>query len=186
MLYFGPSMNPTLRPGDDLVIAPCAGREVRVGDVVVFAHPHNPGERVVHRVAAVEEKGLRTRGDNCPAADPWLVEPDSIIGYVAAVRRGGRTLPVRHGVMGKIHVFQTFRRLDEMISAWLRPLYRRLAATTPLKGWLHPRLLVFERAGGRECQLWLGPWLIGRRLPHGDGWQIKRPFRLFVDETELP
>jgi hypothetical protein len=179
-------MHPTLRLGDDLVIAPCAGREIRVGDVVVFAHPRNPAEHVVHRVTAVEEQGLRTQGDNCPAADPWLVRREDIIGYVAAVRRGGRTLPVHQGVKGKIHVLKNIRRLDELLSAWLRPLYRRLAAVTPLRGWLHPRLLVFERAGGRECQLWLGPWLIGRRLPRGDGWQIKRPFRLLVDETELP
>jgi len=186
MHYFGHSMNPVLRLGDGLLVVPFGERPVRVGDVVVFRHPDKPGERVVHRVVAVEPAGVRTRGDNCPQPDPWLLAPGDLMGYVAEARRDGRTFRVDQGCEGKIFTFQMLRRLDDLLSRLLRPLYRRLAASSPLRGRLTLRVLSFERPGGREWHLLLGRWVIGRRLPQGEGWEIRRPFRLLVDEADLP
>ena len=69
----GPSMRPTLEPGDwALAIAP---ERVRPGDVVVVQHPERPGFEIVKRVVAVA-------GDRAPdgagAADRVWVEGDDL------------------------------------------------------------------------------------------------------------
>jgi nickel-type superoxide dismutase maturation protease len=48
----GPSMSPTLEPGDWALAV--AARRVRRGDVVVLEHPERPGFELVKRVVAVE------------------------------------------------------------------------------------------------------------------------------------
>ncbi|MHB8329848.1 MAG: nickel-type superoxide dismutase maturation protease [Acidimicrobiales bacterium] len=61
----GPSMLPTLRPGDRL-LAVRWGR-ARVGDLVVVADPRHGGRLLVKRVTAVGAGHLELSGDN-PAA----------------------------------------------------------------------------------------------------------------------
>jgi hypothetical protein len=186
MHYFGPSMNPTLKLGDGLLVVPYGDRPIRVGDVVVFADPDAPGAHVVHRVVAADGLGVRTKGDNLSAADPWVLAPEQIVGYVAAaVRQGRKFAPAPPGPL-RLEAHRTLRRLDALLSRLLRPWYRRLAAAMPRRGRPAPRVLCFTRPGGREWQLWLGPWLIGRRLPGWTAWYIRRPFGLLVDERDLP
>lgn len=56
------------------------------GDIIVFYHPYDPTKIVVHR--AVEkffESGewhFRTKADNNPGIDPWVVSEDLYIGLV--------------------------------------------------------------------------------------------------------
>jgi nickel-type superoxide dismutase maturation protease len=61
----GPSMEPALADGD-WVLARTSGR-VRVGHVVVLAHPQRPGMLIVKRVARVGPDGYWVLGD-APAA----------------------------------------------------------------------------------------------------------------------
>ncbi|KPK14349.1 MAG: hypothetical protein AMK69_28945 [Nitrospira bacterium SG8_3] len=61
MIYKGPSMNPTLKPGDQLWITPYNGQKVQRGDVVVFISPGD-GSRVVHRIVSLDPSGIRTQG----------------------------------------------------------------------------------------------------------------------------
>lgn len=58
----GPSMLPTLRPGDYLMVR--RGAPVRVGDVVVARFPARPGLLVVKRVRAAAGTGWWLEGDN--------------------------------------------------------------------------------------------------------------------------
>jgi hypothetical protein len=51
---------------------------------------------------------------------------------------------------------------------------------------MRPRVISFNREGGTELQLVMGRKVIGRRLEGKSGWNIRRPFRLFVDEEALP
>ena len=67
VLVQGPSMLPTLRPGDCLLVRP--GDRVRAGQVVVARFPARPGLLVVKR--AVRPVGDRwwVEGDNAAATD---------------------------------------------------------------------------------------------------------------------
>jgi hypothetical protein len=91
-------MDPAVRDGDVVTVAPLKGQSVRVGRIVAFRG--GEGRLVLHRVVRrlVASRGevlLETRGDNCPAGD-GLVELDKVIGVVTAVERHGR--PVIAGI----------------------------------------------------------------------------------------
>ena len=58
----GPSMEPTLLPGEWAIAI--RARRVRAGDVVVVAHPHRPEVELVKRVVAANGGRLRIAGDN--------------------------------------------------------------------------------------------------------------------------
>jgi nickel-type superoxide dismutase maturation protease len=58
----GPSMVPTLRPGDQLVVH--YGAPVRPGDVVVLRHPMQQDLLIVKRAAERREGGWWVLGDN--------------------------------------------------------------------------------------------------------------------------
>jgi nickel-type superoxide dismutase maturation protease len=61
----GTSMQPTLEPGDRLLVV--RTRRVRGGDLVAVADPRYPGRLLMKRVAAVQGGWVELRGDN-PAA----------------------------------------------------------------------------------------------------------------------
>ena len=65
----GPSMQPTLRPGQTVLVDPRAYRHRPpvAGEIMVAEHPHRPGFEVVKRVHRVEGGRVVLRGDN-PAA----------------------------------------------------------------------------------------------------------------------
>ncbi len=52
MNYFGPSMIPSLRPGDELEIVAYDQQQIRKGDVIVFIPPGGDA-KIVHRVVSV-------------------------------------------------------------------------------------------------------------------------------------
>jgi len=156
-----------------------------VGDVVVFDHPSEQG-RIVHRGVAAETGSLRTKGDNSVHLDDWALQPEDLASRVVAIRRHGRLLPVPENARKAILAFQVKRKLDQLISWLLRPIYRKLSQIGLFRGCLEPRLLSFSRPDGVEWQLWVGNWLVGRKLPTWTTWSISRPFRLFLDEASLP
>lgn len=66
--FTGPSMLPTLRPGDQLLVRRRA--RVRVGDVVAARRPDRPSLVIVKRVSrATEDGGWWLTGDNASASD---------------------------------------------------------------------------------------------------------------------
>lgn len=67
----GPSMAPTLVPGDQLLVV--TPRTYRVGDVVVVEHPGRPGYEMVKRVRGVP--GDRV-GERLLATDEYWIEGD--------------------------------------------------------------------------------------------------------------
>lgn len=191
MNYIGSSMNPTLKPGDRLDTVPYDGQKIRRGDVIVFISPLDES-KAVHRVVSMDSKGIKTRGDNCNRIDPYVLSPDQILGRVISVHRKNRRRRIFGGYLGRVFAgtARVVTALDVSASFLLRPFYHRLARSRILRRWkpvwLEPRVISFSHPGGTELQLLMGRWVIGRRLPGMARWNIRRPFRLFVDENSLP
>jgi len=78
------SMTPTIQKGDRLELSPPTS--LTVGAIVVF---RNDTLLVCHRITAIDPQGtLSTRGDATQGACE-VVQPDSVIGVVTGVMRGG-------------------------------------------------------------------------------------------------
>jgi signal peptidase len=189
--YVGPSMNPIFKSGDRLQIASYGLEKIRVGDVVVFISPED-NSKVVHRVVSLNSNGIKTRGDNCDQPDDWVLSPNCILGRVVFAQRGNRRFKVFGGVLGQLSAMaaRAIIAIDFRASPLLRPTYHRLANKSIFRGWLPDlmkiRVVSFNRQAGTELQLLMGRHLVGRWLPGMSRWYIRRPFRLFVDETSLP
>jgi signal peptidase I len=190
--YNGPSMNPTLKAGDQLRVVPYANRGIRVGDVVVFQASEGGNRHVTHRVVSVDARGVRTRGDNNNNTDSWILQTEEITGRVDSVLRGVKKVPIHGGRRGMIYALalRSIKRANLTISRILHPAYHRLADSGIFRRNIphatKPQVFCFMRPNGVEMQLHLGPWIIGRRLPGQNHWHIKRPFKLFIDEATLP
>ena len=189
--YIGPSMNPMLKSGDRLQIVSCDLEEIRVGDVVVFYSPEDE-TKVVHRVVCADSDKIKTRGDNCNYEDDWVLGRENILGRVVSAQRGKRQFRVFGGPLGHslAKAIRTIKSIDSILSSLLRPFYQWLAEGGALERWLpsrmRPRVISFNREAGTEMQLVMGRKVIGRWLEGKSGWNIRRPFRLLVDEESLP
>jgi Signal peptidase, peptidase S26 len=188
--YNGPSMNPTFKAGDRLLVVPYAERKISVGDVIVF-RPEGNERTITHRVIAVDARGVVTRGDNNNQIDPWHLQSHEIMGCVTSASRGAATMKVAGGRKGLLYarLRWVIKHADRTISRPLHPIYHRLADTGILSrllpAWARPRVVLFTKPSGQETQLLMGKQLIGRRRPGADQWQIRRPFRLFIDQSLL-
>lgn len=191
MNYIGPSMNPILKAGDVLRIVSYERQKIRRGDVIVFIAPGG-ASKVIHRVVVMDSQGIRTRGDNSTDVDPWILKPDQVLGRVVCARRRNKRLRVFGGPMGRLvaTVIRTINWIDSSVSKLLRPPYKRLARIGLFKQLLpesvEPQVVSFSRPSGTELQLLIGRRVIGRWPAGKSGWNIRRPFRLFVDENSLP
>ncbi len=191
MNYIGPSMNPTLMPGDKVRVIPYNGQEIRRGDVIAFIPPGGCS-KLIHRVITVDRRGIRTRGDNNKDVDQWALNPDHILGRVASTHRKKRQRKISGGVIGRVFAgrIRIIHRIDACVSNLLRPIYYDLARRgifrRLLPRWMETRICSFNRPGGTELQLIMGRCVIGRLLPGRARWHIRRPFLLFVDASNLP
>ena len=159
--------------------------------MVVFTPP-GADYKIIHRVVSVKPQGIKTRGDNNNRVDPWLLSHDEILGCVFSAKRGKRWRRVFGGTIGQLFgvAIRAINAIDVSVSSRFRPAYDRLAVAGVFRRWLPTkmkiRVISFDRAEGTELQLLMGRRVIGRWLPGKSGWQIRRPFRLFVDEETLP
>ena len=191
MNYIGPSMNPTLKSGDQLQVIPYDGHRIRRGDVVVFTPPGSDS-KIIHRIVLMGSQGIRTRGDNCNQVDQWVLKPDHIFGRVAYARRGNMRRRIIGGLLGHLvgAAIRAIHAVDSRVSFVVRPAYDQLIRAGIFRQWLpdqiKPRVFSFDRPTGTELQLLMGRHVIGRWLPGRTRWYIRRPFRLFVDEAALP
>jgi hypothetical protein len=189
--YVGPSMFPTLRTGDRLVLVGCSPAEIRPGDVIAY---HRAGSQalVVHRVIAADAPGFRTRGDANWRADGELVPPERIAGRVVSARRGRARICVRGGWSGRIE-----GRLATSLTVLVHSLRLALArAITSAPGfpalrrrltrWCRPRVVAFRRSAGVEFQLFLGRRSVARFVSAEGRWRVRPPFGLLIDAGSLP
>ncbi len=97
-IYNGISMNPTLHDGHLLYIRPNV-RNLTVGDVIVYEDLVKK-MNVVHRIVAISDQGLITRGDNNPVDDPLPVLMSQVLGKVQSAENGSAIKEVRGGCIG--------------------------------------------------------------------------------------
>jgi hypothetical protein len=191
MNHIGTSMSPVFKTGDRLQVIPYNQQEIRRGDVVVFIPPGGDS-KIVHRIISVNSDGIKTRGDNCNHADDWVLRWEDILGRVISSQRGNRRFKVFGGPLGHSYAvaIRVIKNIDSILSSLLRPFYQRLAKAGALRPWLprwtRLRVISFNREAGTELQLVMGRRVIGRWSEGKSGWNIRRPFRLFVDEESLP
>jgi hypothetical protein len=188
--YAGLSMNPTLREPEMMEIVPYDGRPVRVGDVVFFLS-REVARPVVHRIVRVAPAGISTIGDNNSREDVLLLQPEDIEGQVVAAWRGARRREIAGGLRGRLRGGWLRRRnvLDCAVSRLLHPVYHAVSRSGLIAGVLpaplRPRVVVFPAQGCDRFRLLLGNHVIGRYDDQARRWQIRRPFRLLVDERAL-
>jgi signal peptidase I len=189
--YVGSSMHPTLLESDLMEVLPYEAVPVRVGDVVSFVSPSNR-EGVVHRVVEVTKTGVRTRGDNLMFDDIDLLDPSDIRGRVVAIIGKTKRKKIQGGWRGSLVGFRCRLRRTALQAArrCLRQPYHALAGNGFLQVVLprrtRRRVLSFRSPQGRVHKLVLGDRLVGQYDGQRDRWCIRPPFRLFVDERNLP
>jgi signal peptidase I len=189
--YMGPSMKFTFQPGDNMHVVPYVKRKVRRGDVIVFLPP-GKDLKVVHRVVSIDPDGIRTKGDNNPFVDTWLLSPEHIIGRVAYAQRRRAWRRIYGGTTGRVWkwMVRAVRLIQKGAYPFVRPPYRLMLRARAIRRWLFrwvpTRVISIERDRGVELQFLVGRHVVGRLLPGRKTWQIRPPFRLIVPDDSLP
>jgi hypothetical protein len=161
-------------------------KRIKPGDVVVIDIPRYE-YKIIHRIISVGKKGIKTMGDSSPQPDNWPLKPDQVLGYVAYGYRGNRRFRVLNGPAGLANMFLfrikylTIRALFPFLSA----IYRNYPISNLVMHLSRLKLVAFKRPSGIELHLLCRGKVIGRRPP-GKKWEIKPPFRYFIDENSLP
>jgi hypothetical protein len=129
-IYLGNSMRGVFMPGDNMLLMVVPHAEILLGDVIVF---HNVSQRdrrelVVHRVIAISDSGLITRGDNNLHSDGLPVLPEQIVGKVIAVQNGPHTKAVLGGFLGlcRANLFRFFLFFKLYFRYFFRRYYARI------------------------------------------------------------
>ncbi len=193
----GPSMTPTIKNGDALIVDKLTHHELdnlqyrplRIGDIIVYPHPELMTD-VVHRIIEINAKGILTRGDNNSQCDNYYIAPEQVIGIVKAVQRGQRPIKLAQGIVGN------YRQRILLIAKHYRPYYMLLprAAVQLIKKtqilYLFQPLIKFKiirlkRHGSVEEIIQYRNSAIGRRTNSTATWQIKFPYKLFINPEKL-
>jgi hypothetical protein len=150
--------------------------------------PPQENKPAIHRVARISAKGICTRGDKNNPIDPWVLRTEDVIGRVVRAARGKRRRSIYGGRVGQL--WSAGIRGRTVVEKGLSFLYHRMAQSGLLRRLvpLHKRMRIvaLRRKDGRAFKLLLGNWMIGNYQPGMASWQIRRPFRLFVDVESLP
>lgn len=88
-IIVSPSMVPTIKIDDAIVVKRETGSKLELGDIITFSSvdPSYPGLTVTHRIVSKEKSSsgkylFRTKGDNNSIMDPSIVEESRVYGKV--------------------------------------------------------------------------------------------------------
>jgi len=187
--YLGMSMYPTFIDGDRVIFDRFI--HIQRGDVIIYPEP---GELryIIHRVIEIRGDLVQTAGDNNRCPDSYLITRQSIIGKVIGKRRLDATSSVRGGIWGRIYfryMVSVHRRIRESIKSG-KPLYELLIRGAILGRLFAPflkiRQVVLIKDGKTEIRLFLNNHYVGMRKGVDQPWNIRAPFRLFIDTDQFP
>ncbi len=186
----GPSMYPTLRPGDGIQIAGYQKMdEMRVGDVIVYPHPTKPTD-VVHRIVEIGPGWVRTRGDNNNSVDPYTVIYRDIAGKVVSVKRKTRLIPIRGGRIGYfVHKVGLLRRFFLDNGSTPIKAVSKVIVNSGISNVFNPfmktKVLQIRRGNEMEWILMVGKRAAGRRSAESENWRIRFPYKYFISRRFL-
>ena len=191
-IYRGPSMLPTFFEPELLTILPYNGKEEpKKGDVICY-RVDCKDENIVHRVIAVCESGIQTKGDNNAWNDDYTVDKTAIIGRVISARKGNGTRTIYGGLTGilQMHLRKCYIKADQLIAKLLQNSYHYLVSSGIFIK-LKPKhmifkVAVFERYSQKYPKLVLNGRTVGTYDYLEMNWRINRLYRLFVDVKYLP
>ena len=181
-------MWPCFQEGDLLEVEPVAIDRLRVGDCVLF--PDHAGQLVAHRLIDKHD-GLRTRGDATTIPDPYKVLPRDIRGRIICRHRLGQRNRVTGGRLGLLAsvCYRYAGRIDPdrpSRGGRIARAIRRLTMVALKPIW---RLGKIRKLLGPEQEpqvVWmLGKVVIGRQVRPNGEWQIRWPWRIFIEPDVL-
>lgn len=74
------SMEPKIKMGSVVVIKP--SQDLKTGDVITFKNPKDPKTTITHRISAINNGVIQTKGDANNAPDNWEVTENQVLGKV--------------------------------------------------------------------------------------------------------
>lgn len=163
---------------------------IKAGDVIAYPDPDRP-RVIVHRVQRLTPEGLATKGDNLPEADPYLVNPATVLGVVRICLRDGRSRRVRGGAAGQVVAARCAIRgqVLRVAAATAGRPYRFMVSRKIPSRWtsshLDLRMSRYVRHEAEEFQLHHHGRAVGVRRQGEAGWQLHFPYPLFVDPDGL-
>ena len=191
VIYRGSSMNPTFFEPEMLTVVPYREKEPKKGDIICY-RVDQKDENIVHRIIAIGNSGIKTRGDNSTCADDYIVDKEAVIGMVVSSRKYDEIRPVYGGRAGVLAMYlrRGYRTTDRFLTKILQKSYFYLAASGIFRK-LKPnnmvfKVAVFERYRTKYPKLILNGRTVGTYDFRKMAWKVKRPYRLFVDEQNLP
>ena len=164
----GSSMVPLIEPGDMVLVRHVNFEDLRRGDMILV---EQGGTFLVHRLVAVHDHGVRTKGDNASHADV-LVAPEDVLGRVVVVEKGNvlsLTSATPSAILrtGSAEPPKGGRRIELGQGQW--PMVNRLLG---LSGWCEAQFF----AAGRRVKSKL-PGAQSGRWPVGLASMAAAPFR---------
>lgn len=98
----GTSMNPTISQGDIVVIY-TNFKDLEKGDIICFEYQMEDQEYLfLHRIIEINDH-IRTKGDNMPEIDPYLVNRSDVIGKaVLVIPKAGILMQAMHNMHGLV------------------------------------------------------------------------------------
>jgi hypothetical protein len=183
-------MNPVFYQGDELFFEEHPAT-LRKGDIILYDHPHT-GQQIIHRIFSISGNTIQTAGDNNSHFDPYLLSHEQVKGRIIGLVRKGRYHQVKNGFFGLIqyYIHQLFRimllkgyRIVSPFYLYIARRYLFCRITEPI---LSPELVVVKTNQMILLQLYVGDRLIGMKQEKWDDWSIYPPWRLFIDDRDLP
>ncbi|BAI60954.1 conserved hypothetical protein [Methanocella paludicola SANAE] len=191
IVYTGNSMYPLFRDLDVLYIAPC--NNIQSGDVIVFKWKDEYDSQIIaHRVISIHQNGVTTKGDNNILPDRGFRTPEYIMGMVYYVKHGKRISRVYNGGCGIIFskIYGYILSVNALLLKVLNWPYRILSrfgiCRAILPRFIKYRVITIKRPDGDELLLVVGQHMLGKYVPATGKWNIRPPFRLFIDDKSLP
>jgi len=182
--HFCKSMSPLLCQGDILDISPCLKHPVFRGDIVLFKN--RKGIWIAHRIFAIKNGRIFTRGDNNDRPDGRWLPRAEIGGLVTGRWRKGRYLKVYGGRRGLLQCyffliyFNVRTVLNTKMSAVTAPFFLEVLFNTVFP---HPKEICFKKESGTSRLLYLGKIHIGTFSERKKCWNIRFPYRLFIQDS---
>jgi len=122
----GFSMNPFIKDGDVITVAPLKDYKLRIGDVASYIHPQSR-RVIVHRVVGKRGDSFLIKGDGLQEMD-GPVQLKNIFGYVKKIERNGKKVRIGLGLERSLIAFisriQLLLPILFLVRSLARPIMR--------------------------------------------------------------